>query len=245
MNASKSFQQTGFTSRDRALGMAGAWTAFVLNEAYAVVSGLGYLSVKSPSSPVGDPYLSMMSGLIVLMAPFLVITMVAVHAYAAPQWKSYSLAALAFMIMLATLTSTVNFALLTAARQPTGATSTWAASFIPSGWPPVPQALDFFAWDWFFGLSMLLAAPVFGVGRLAKAVRALMLLTAALCFLGLAWLPVSPPQATIIGILGWGVAGPIVSLLLANLFTRLRPGSGQPQPPSIHESASPAKVPVR
>jgi hypothetical protein len=206
--------------------MVGAWTAFAVNEAYAISSGLGYLSVKAAAEPVGDPYLSIMSGLVVLMAPFLVITMVAVYAYAAPEFKPYSLAALAFMILLAGITSTVNFALVTVARQTTPASAMWAASFIPSEWPPVPQALDFFAWDWFFGLAMLCAAPVFRVGRLAKAVRALMRFTAALCLLGLAWLPVSAPQATVIGILGWGVAGPIVFLLLANLFTRLQPGSG-------------------
>ena len=67
-----------------------------MNEAYAVTSGLGYLSVKAPSDPISDPYLSIMGLLIVPMAPFLVITMVAVHAHAAAEHKSYSLAALAF-----------------------------------------------------------------------------------------------------------------------------------------------------
>jgi hypothetical protein len=98
-------------------------------------------------------------------------------------------------------------------------------TYITSEWPPLPQVLDFFAWDWFFALSMLFAAPVFGGGRLQNAVRALMLLTGVLCLLGLALLPFSPSLATIIGTLGWGVAGPIVSLLLANLFTRIQPES--------------------
>ena len=186
-------QRSGFHARDRAMGMAGAWTAFVINEAYAVTSGLGYLSVKAPSDPISDPYLSIMSVLIVLMAPFLVITMVAVHAYAAAEYKPYSVAALAFMILLAGVTSTVNFALFAAARQPTPTPALWVSSFISSGWPPLPQALDFFAWDWFFALSMLLAAPVFGGGRLENAVRALMLLSGVRCILGLAWLPFSPP----------------------------------------------------
>jgi len=210
------------------MGMVGAWTAFAVNEAYAVTSGLAFLSVKAPSDPISDPYLSIMSALVVLMAPFLVITMVAVHAYAAPEHKSYSLAALAFMILLAGITSIVNFSLFSVARQPTPTPSMWVASFIPSGWPPLTQALDFFAWDWFFALSMLLAAPVFRGGRLDKAVRALMLITAFLCILGLAWLPISPAQANTIGIIGWGVVGPIVFLLLANLFTRIQPDLGPP-----------------
>ncbi len=223
MKIASAVQRSGFRSRDRAMGMVGAWTAFVVNEAYAVTSGLGYLSVKSPSDPISDPYLSIMSLLIVLMAPFLVITMVAVHAYAADEHKPYSLAALVFMILLAGITSSVNFAIFAVARQPTPTPSLWVSSFISSEWPPLPQALDFFAWDWFFALSMLLAAPVFRGGRLRNAVRALMLITGVLCILGLVWLPFSPSQATIIGILGWGVAGPIVFLLLANFFTRIHP----------------------
>jgi hypothetical protein len=208
------------------MGMLGAWAAFVVNEAYAVTSGLGYLSVKNPSDPISDPYLSIMSLLIVLMAPFLVITMVAVHTYAAAELKPYSLAALAFMILLAGITSSINFALFAVTRQPTPAPALWVSSFVSSRWPPLPQALDFFAWDWFFALSMLLAAPVFRGSRLENAVRVLMLLTGVLCILGLVWLPFSPPQATVIGILGWGVAGPIVFLLLANLFTRIQPDPG-------------------
>ncbi len=226
MKSAGTFQRSGFRSRDRVMGMLGAWTAFVVNEAYAVTSGLGYLSVKYPSDPISDPYLSIMSLLIVLMAPFLVITMVAVHTYAAAGHKPYSLAALAFMVLLAGLTSSVNFALFAVARQPTPIPALWVSSFVSSGWPPLPQALDFFAWDWFFGLSMLLAAPVFRGGRLENAVRWLMLLTGVLCILGLALLPFSTPLATTIGILGWGVAGPIVFLLLANLFTRIQPDPG-------------------
>jgi hypothetical protein len=90
MKTGSAFQRSVFHSRDRAMGMVGAWTAFVVNEAYAVTSGLAFLSVKSSSSPISDPYLSIMSALVVLMAPFLVITMVAVHIYAAPEHKFFS-----------------------------------------------------------------------------------------------------------------------------------------------------------
>jgi len=208
------------------MGMVGAWTAFVVNEAYAITSGLGYLSVKTPTDPISDPYLSIMSLLIVLMAPFLVITMVAVHAYAMPELKSYSLAALAFMVLVAGITSIVNFTLFFVARQPTQAAFPWVMAYLPSGWPPLPFALDFFAWDWFFALSMLFAAPLFWGGTLEKAVRMLMILSAVLCILGLVLLPISPTQGVIVGTLGWGVAGPIVFLLLARLFTRTQPDPG-------------------
>lgn len=205
------------------MGMVGAWTVFVVNEAYAITSGLGYLSAKDSSDAISDPYLSIMSLLIVLMAPFLVITMVAVHTYATPKHKPYSLSALAFMILLAGVTSSINFALFAVARQPNPLSSQWVLSYITSGWPPLPQALDFFAWDWFFALSMLLASPVFQGSKLENATRALMLLTAVLCFVALGLFPFLPALATIVGTIGWGVAGPIVFLLLANLFMRIQP----------------------
>jgi hypothetical protein len=43
-------------------------------------------------------------------------------------------------------------------------------------------------------------------------------LSGILCLAGLVWLAVSPAQAIIVGILGWGAAGPIVFLLLAKMF---------------------------
>lgn len=47
--------RSGFRSQDRIMGMLGAWTVFVVNEAYAITSGLGYLSVKDASDPISDP----------------------------------------------------------------------------------------------------------------------------------------------------------------------------------------------
>jgi hypothetical protein len=206
--------------------MAGAWTAFAVNGAYGICSGLGFLSAESPSAAISDPYLSIMSLLVVLMAPFLVLTMVAVHAYASPEHKSYSLAALCFMVLGAGFTSLVNFTLFFVARQPDQAAYPWVMSYLPSGWPPLPFALDYFTWDWFFALAMLCAAPVFWGSTLEKAARVLMIITAALCLLGLVLLPISPPHGMLVGTLGWGVAGPLVCLLLANVFTRISPSPG-------------------
>lgn len=213
----------GFSVQDRALGRFAAWTAFVVNEACVLASGIGFLSLNSPSDPIGEPYLSIMASLIVLMAPFLVVTMVAVLAYAPPELKSFAYASLAFMILLVVTTSSVNFPLLTVSRQAVANSSPWLSLFLPYKWPAVAYALDLFAWDWFFALSMLFAAPVFRKGRLEKPVRALMIVSGVLGLLGLIWLPISPLQATVIGILGWGVAGPIVFLLLAKLFGRAHP----------------------
>ncbi|MGA9396837.1 MAG: hypothetical protein WBV22_01145 [Anaerolineaceae bacterium] len=65
---------------------------------------------------------------------------------------------------------------------------------------------------------MLLAAPIFGGNTLKLALRLVIFLSGILCIAGLVWLAVSPVQAILVGILGWGAAGAIVFLLLAKVF---------------------------
>ena len=205
-----------FTTQARTLGIVAAWITFVLSEIYAVVSGIAYASQGSPVE--SGPFVSIMALMIVVMGPFLVLTMVAVHAYASPNNKPYSLAALAFMIACVTITSCINFFLLLVSSQPDLFSESWRALFLPCKWPVPAFILDNFVWDWFFGISMLLAAPIFGGNTLKAALRLVMILSGALCLAGLVWLAVSPAQAIIVGILGWGAAGPIVFLLLAKMF---------------------------
>src|SRR3972149_5637129 len=109
--------QEGFTSRHRTIGRASAWGASCLGVVYAVTTVLGFLSLKSPRDPIGDPYFFIMELLIVLMAPLMVVSMAAVHAYAPPGARVYSLAALFFMVLLAGITSSVHFVILTVSRQ--------------------------------------------------------------------------------------------------------------------------------
>ncbi len=81
----------------------------ILGVVYAVTTFLGFLSLKSPQDPIGDPYFTIMELLIVIMAPSMVVAMLAVHAYAPPEVKAYSFTALIFMILLAGITSCVHF----------------------------------------------------------------------------------------------------------------------------------------
>ena len=76
----------GFTPQHRAIGRAAAWAVSFLLVVYAVTTVLGFLSLKSPPDPIGDPYFSIMELLTVLIAPLLVLGMVAVHAYASPMF---------------------------------------------------------------------------------------------------------------------------------------------------------------
>ena len=214
-----------FTPQARTLGILAAWLTFAVTEVYAVVSGVAYAS--QGTAVESGPFLSIMALLVVVMGPFLVLSMVAVHAYASPRHKPYSLAALAFMIACVTVTSCINFLLLMVSSQPNLFSESWQALFLPTRWPAPAFVLDNFVWDWFFGISMLLAAPVFGGNTLKSALRLVMILSGALCLAGLVWLAVSPAQAILVGILGWGAAGPFVFLLLANMFGRVQTGSGE------------------
>jgi hypothetical protein len=218
-----------FTAQARTLGIVAAWMTFIATEVYAVVSGIAYAS--QGAAVESGPFLSIMALLVVVMGPFLVLSMVAVHAYASPRYKPYSLAALAFMVSCVAVTSCINFLLLLVSSQPDLFSESVRALFLPCKWPVPAFILDNFVWDWFFGISMLLAAPVFGGDTLRNALRALMILSGALCLAGLAWLAVSPPQAIIIGILGWGAAGPIVFLLMAKVFGRVQAEAGETPAP--------------
>ena len=210
----------GFTPQHRAIGRAAAWAVSFLLGVYAVTTVLGFLSLKSSLDPIGDPYFSIMELLTVLIAPLLVLSMIAVHAYASPEVKGYSLAALVFMILLAGITSSVHFVILTVSHQIEATGLTWVPLFLSFKWPSVVYALDILAWDWFFALSMLFAAPVFKGGRLETAVRFLMIISGVLSFAGLIGVPLGDMQVRNIGIIGYALVAIVVFLLLGIVFGR-------------------------
>lgn len=216
----------GFTSQHRAIGTAAAWAVFFLGVMYAVTTVLGFLSLKSPQDPIGDPYFTIMELLIVLMAPLMVVSMVAVHAYAPAEVKVYSLTALCFMILLAGITSSVHFVILTVSRQIETAGLTWVPLLLSFKWPSVAYTLDILAWDWFFALSMLFAAPVFKGGRLEIAVRILMIVSGVLSLAGLIGVPLADMQVRNIGIIGYAGVALVVFLLLGIVFGRTHPVPG-------------------
>jgi hypothetical protein len=126
------------------------------------------------------------------------------------------------MILCVGVTSCINFSLLLVSSQPDLFSESWRSLFLPCKWPAPAFILDNFVWDWFFGISMLLAAPIFGGDTLKTTLRLVMTLSGVLCLAGLGWLAVAPAQAIVVGILGWGAAGPIVFLLLAKVFGRVQ-----------------------
>jgi hypothetical protein len=216
-----------FTAQHRTIGRAAAWGASSLLVVYAVTLVLGLLSLKSPQEPIGDPYFSVMEILIILVAPFMVISMVAVHAYAPPEDKMFSLSALAFMILMAGITSSIHFVILTVSRQIEAAGLPWLPLFISFKWPSVTYTLDILAWDFFFALSALFAAPVFKTGRLETAVRLLLIVSGVLSLAGLLGVPLANMQVRNIGIVGYVPVAVVAFLLLGLVFGRAQPASSQ------------------
>jgi hypothetical protein len=181
----------GFTASHRTIGRAAAWAVFVIALVYAIILMLGLLALKSPQDPIGDPYFTMMELLILPMAPLMVVSMVAVHAYAAPERKAYSLTTLAFMILLAGMTSSVHFVILTVRRQIEAAGLPWLPLFLSFTWPSVAYTLDILAWDVFFALAMLFAAPVFKGDGMETAVRLVLVVSGVLSVVGLLGVPLA------------------------------------------------------
>jgi hypothetical protein len=219
-----------FTPQHRTIGRAAAWAVFSLSVIYLVPLVLGLLSLTSSQDPIGDPYFSMMELLILPMAPLMVVSMVAVHAYAAREAKAYSFVALAFMILLAGITSSVHFVILTLSSQIDAARLPWLPLFLSFTWPSVPYALDILAWDFFFALAMLFAAPVFTGGRLETTVRILLIVSGVLSLVGLIGVPLAHMHVWFwyavrnIGILGYAGVAPVAFLLMGMLFGRTQQG---------------------
>jgi hypothetical protein len=209
-----------FTATARSFGILSAAATVILLVAYAVTLVVGLLSLKSPQEPIGDPMFTILEILIIVMMPAMVALMVAVHAWVPTHAKTLTLTSVVFMGLLAGMTSIVHFCILTLSRQPEFARQSWLPLVLSFNWPSVVYALDILAWDIFFPLSMLFAAPVFGGSRLAGWIRVLMIASGVLSLAGLSGVVSGDMQLRNIGIVGYVGVFLVVATLLAVLFYR-------------------------
>ena len=114
-----------FTATARRLGIFSAAATVILLVAYAVTLAMGLASLESPQQPIGDPMFTILEVLIISMMLAMVALMVAVHAWAPMHAKTLSLTSLVFMGMLAGLTCSVHFVILTLSRQPEFTAQPW------------------------------------------------------------------------------------------------------------------------
>lgn len=211
-----------FTQNQKILGSAAAFSVFLLLVAYLFTLILGFLSLKSPADPIGDPYFTILELLIVVIAPLMVLVMVSVHYRSSPGTRMFSLLAVVFMVIMATITCSVHFVILTVSRSIVADGFPWASQFFSFVWPSVTYALDILAWDLFFALSMLCASPVFRKGRLENATRALMIISGILSLAGFIGVALSDMNLRNIGIIGYAVVPIGVFLLLGIVFLNSR-----------------------
>ena len=137
------------------MGRTTSWAVFILGIVYAVATILGFLSLQSPQDPIGDPFFTIMELLTILIAPLMATSMVAVHYHAAPEDRIYSLASVCFMFIMAGITSSVHFVILSAGHQMKAAGLAGFPILFSFKWPSVVYALDILAWDWFFANESL------------------------------------------------------------------------------------------
>jgi hypothetical protein len=209
-----------FTATARSLGIFSAAVTVILLVAYTVTLSVGLASLESPDQPIGNPMFTILEVLIILMMPAMVALMVAVHAWAPTHAKTPTLTAVVFMGLLAGVTCVVHFCVLTLSRQ---ARRPWEPLVFPFAWPSVVYALDILAWDVFFPLSMLFAAPAIRGTRLATWIRVLMIASGVLSLAGLSGVVTGNMQLRNTGIVGYVGVFLFVAALLAILFYKTTP----------------------
>jgi hypothetical protein len=214
---------TAFTSAARRLGIVSAVTTAILLVAYSVTLVIGLATLKSPDDPIGNPWFTMLEIEIIVVMPAIVALFVAVHAWAPDRLKTLSMTAVVFMGVLAGITCTNHFVVMTLSRQTEFADQPWLPLFMTFEWPSVAYAVDIVAWDVFFALAILFTAPVFGGSRLATWIRGLMIASGVLSLAGLSGVVLGSMQWRNIGIVGYVPVFLAVVVLLAVLFRRAAP----------------------
>jgi hypothetical protein len=212
-----------FSPLARGIGIFSSSAVVALQLFYAVALFIGFRQLDSENQQVADPIFTLLEFLIILMMPIMVTLMASVHAWTAAQKRLLSLTSLLFMSMAATITCTVHFLILTLSRQPEFSSLPEVVLLFSFTWPSFAYSLDILAWDFFFALSMLFAAPVFADGQLARWIRALMTISGILALAGLTGAAVGDMQLRNIGILGYLVVFLVVAALLGVLFYQTKP----------------------
>ena len=206
----------------------GAWSAraiFFIEAVYVVVFVIGFASLGNTSEPLPDPYLAIGEVLILVMAPIMVVLMLAIHQCAPKQAKPYTQVALGWMVAAAAFTTVVHFVELTVARRIDPATFPGYARIFGFEWPSTFYAVDIVAWDVFFGLSLLFAVPAFAHRSDATLIRRGLIASGSLCLVGLIGPFANALAWRTIGILGYTIVFGLTCLPLSRAFKVDAPSS--------------------
>jgi hypothetical protein len=196
------------------LGMWLAWITFALYIAYEASLFAGGVAQGVPQ----DPFLAVAEVLDIVGALLQVFLIATIHACAPRRARILTLIALGWMLILAGLTVSVHFVMLTVGRQIDAATFPGYARVFGWEWPSLLYAVELAAWHLFFGLSLLFAAPAFRGGGRHALVRAGLLVSGIMCIVGLVGPAVGNLAWRMIGVFGYGVVFPLVCVPIALVF---------------------------
>jgi hypothetical protein len=198
------------------VGMWAAAAVVALEVAYAGVMLAGFAAIPAAGAPIPNPWFTAMEVLILLLVPALVVLMAAVAATSPPGTRVFGLAALAFMAMLGVLTATVHaFVLVLSRVEGPGAA---ALAFV---WPSPVYVADVLAWDVFFALSVLAAAPACAADPSGRRIAWLLAASGALAAAGIAGAVAGDMRLRNIGIAGYVGVFPVAAALMGLRFRRL------------------------
>ena len=204
----------------RRIGLLSAVGIAVIGALYLAVIVAWLVIERTPSEPIGDPYLAGMEILTILSGAALLGFGVAVSAFAGPAQRVHAITVLCTSSLAAGLTTAVHFVQLSAVRQ------MWRKGDLPDYrlvWPSLLFAVEYFVWDILVGLTMLFAARAFAGEAGAAGLRKVLLLGGMLCVFGVAG-PLSGRMAfQSVAVVGYCVTLPLAGVLAAKLFKSVSP----------------------
>lgn len=207
-----------FTKRHARAGKTLAWGIASIISIYLITLVFGFMSLESADEPIGNPYFSILEILIIALGPLMVFLFVIVHKSTPEKLKIYSLAALIFISIMACITCSLHFLILTLSRQEAFSNQDWSLLVFSFNWPSVAYAVDILAWDFFFPLSMLSLSVAFKTKGKEKLIRILLIISGILSLIGLLGIPLNNMQIRNIGIAGYTILPIIIFFLIGGVF---------------------------
>lgn len=204
------------------IGQTTSFSVFLLGVIYLIITVLGFLSLKSPQEQIPDPFFTIMEIMSILISLSMAISLTALFFVQTSKTKKMiGLVSLLLMYLVTCITSCVHFVVLSF-RSSSSISMSQYETFLSFQWPSVVYALDILAWDWFYALSILFAAFLFGQDRMGKVIRILLIISAVLSLVGLLGVPLENMNIRNIGIIGYAVIGPFTFLLIGRTFNKYK-----------------------
>ena len=189
-----------------------AFALFGLGVVYAVVLALGLFSLKQPTDPIGNPYVSIMEVIIISMTPFMVLLTASIYLKNEAENKLTNFMSVVFMMIASTITSGVHIVVLSINNHEGATELPWFRQFFAWEWPSVVYALDILAWDFFFALAILSLIPNYY--KKNYAISIFLFLSGVLSLLGLIGPVISDMQFRLIGVFGYAGLFPVAAILI-------------------------------